>query len=103
MRTLEHLDPERQQKIARETLDHICPHCAPPGHGQIRGELEDLGFSTLILSAMSKVRLAVESKRKEGEAFMSRVETVLRDGLKEAGITGRVKAASSGSTAFIRN
>jgi len=38
------------------------------------------------------VQAAVESRRKKGEAFMTRVEGVLRDGLKEAGITARVES-----------
>src|ERR1700680_2885815 len=92
MRTLEHLDPERQQKIARETLDIYAPIAHRLGMGKIRGELEDLCFKYVDPIGYEQVRVAVEAKRKEGEAFMSRVEGVLRDGLKEAGITGRVES-----------
>src|SRR2546428_9405666 len=92
MRTLEHLEPDRQQKIARETLDIYAPIAHRLGMGKIRGELEDLGFKHVDPIGYEQVRVAVESKRKEGEAFMSRVEGVLRDGLKEAGITGRVES-----------
>jgi GTP pyrophosphokinase len=92
MRTLEHLDPERQQKIARETLEIYAPIAHRLGMGKIRGELEDLGFKYLDPIGFEQVRVAVESRRKEGEAFMARVEGVLRDGLKEAGITGRVES-----------
>ncbi len=92
MRTLEHLDPERQQKIARETLDIYAPIAHRLGMGKIRGELEDLGFKYVDPIGYEQVRVAVESRRKEGEAFMTRVEGVLRDGLKEAGITGRVES-----------
>src|SRR5258707_8969090 len=92
MRTLEHLDPERQQKIARETLDIYAPIAHRLGMGKIRGELEDLGFKYIDPIAHEQVRLAVESRRKAGEAFITRVEGVLRDGLKEAGITGRVES-----------
>src|ERR1700694_770440 len=87
MRTLEHLSPERQQKIAKETLEIYAPIAHRLGMGKIRGELEDLGFKYVDPIGYEQVRVAVESKRKEGEAFMSRVEGVLRDGLKEAGIT----------------
>src|ERR1700720_383747 len=92
MRTLEHLDNDRQQKIARETLDIYAPIAHRLGMGKIRGELEDLGFKHVDPIGYEQVRVAVEAKRKEGEAFMSRVEGVLRDGLKEAGITGRVES-----------
>ena len=92
MRTLEYLDPERQQKIARETLEIYAPIAHRLGMGKIRGELEDLGFKYVDPIGHEQVRLAVESRRKAGEAFMTRVEGVLRDGLKEAGITGRVES-----------
>src|SRR6266404_3319255 len=91
MRTLEHLPPDRQQKIARETLDIFGPIAHRLGMGKIRGELEDLGFRYLDPIAHEQVRVAVESRRKAGEVFITRVEAVLRDGLKEAGITGRVE------------
>src|SRR4249920_1536021 len=92
MRTLEHLPPERQQKIARETLDIYASIAHRLGMGKIRGELEDLGFRYVDPIGFEQVRVAVESRRKAGEAFMARVEGVLRDGLKEAGITGRVES-----------
>src|ERR1700684_613818 len=92
MRTLEHLDTDRQQKIARETLEIYAPIAHRLGMGKIRGELEDLGFKYVDPIGFEQVRAAVESRRKEGEAFMARVEGVLRDGLKEAGITGRVES-----------
>ena len=92
MRTLEHLAPERQQKIARETLDIYAPIAHRLGMGKIRGELEDLGFRYVDPIGYEQVQAAVESRRKKGEAFMARVEGVLRDGLKEAGITARVES-----------
>jgi GTP pyrophosphokinase len=92
MRTLEHLAPERRQKIARETLDIYAPIAHRLGMGKVRGELEDLGFRYVDPIGYEQVHLAVESRRKKGEAFMARIETVLRDGLKEAGITAKVES-----------
>jgi len=92
MRTLEHLEPDRQQKIARETLDIYAPIAHRLGMGKVRGELEDLGFRYVDPIGYEQVQAAVESRRKKGEAFMTRVEGVLRDGLKEAGITARVES-----------
>jgi guanosine-3',5'-bis(diphosphate) 3'-pyrophosphohydrolase len=92
MRTLEHLAPDRQQKIARETLDIYAPIAHRLGMGKIRGELEDLGFRYVDPIAFEQVHAAVEARRKAGEVFMARVEDLLRDKLKEAGITARVES-----------
>jgi guanosine-3',5'-bis(diphosphate) 3'-pyrophosphohydrolase len=92
MRTLEHLQPDRQQKIAKETLEIYGPIAHRLGMGKIRGELEDLGFQYLDPIAYEQVKQAVDSQRKVGEAFLSRVEGVVRDKLKEAGITAKVES-----------
>jgi GTP diphosphokinase / guanosine-3',5'-bis(diphosphate) 3'-diphosphatase len=92
MRTLEHLSPERQQKIAKETLEIYAPIAHRLGMGKIRGELEDLGFQYVDPIAYKQVKEAVELKRKEGEQFLAKVEQVLRDKLKEAGITAKVES-----------
>ena len=92
MRTLEHLAPERQQKIARETLEIYAPIAHRLGMGKIRGELEDLGFRYVDPIAYQQVHDAVEARRKAGEEFLAKVETVFRDKLKEAGITATVES-----------
>jgi guanosine-3',5'-bis(diphosphate) 3'-pyrophosphohydrolase len=92
MRTLEHLPPERQQKIAKETLEIYGPIAHRLGMGKIRGELEDLGFRFLDPLTHQQVHDAVESRRKQGEEFLARVEQTLRDKLKEAAITAEVES-----------
>src|SRR5271157_2965083 len=47
MRTLEYLPPEKQERIARETLDIYAPIAHRLGMGKVRGELEDLAFKFL--------------------------------------------------------
>jgi GTP diphosphokinase / guanosine-3',5'-bis(diphosphate) 3'-diphosphatase len=91
MRTLEHLPPERQQKIAKETLEIYGPIAHRLGMGKIRGELEDLGFRYQDPNTYQQVEEAVESRRKVGETFLAKVEHELRDKLKEAGITARIE------------
>ncbi len=92
MRTLEHLAPERQQKIARETLDIYGPIAHSLGMGKIRGELEDLGFRYLDPISYQQVHDAVEARRKVGQQFLDRVANTLREKLKDAGITARVES-----------
>jgi GTP diphosphokinase / guanosine-3',5'-bis(diphosphate) 3'-diphosphatase len=89
---LEHLPPERQQKIARETLDIYASIAHRLGMGKIRGELEDLGFRYVDPIGYQQIHDAVEARRKAGEAFLARVEQVFRDKLKEAGITATVES-----------
>src|SRR5215831_3140185 len=92
MRTLEHLPPDRQQKIAEETLDIYGPIAHRLGMGKIRGELEDLGFRYLDPIGYQQLQTAVEARRKKGEQFLDSVEHVLRDKLKEAGIAAEVES-----------
>ncbi|HEY6185986.1 MAG TPA: RelA/SpoT family protein, partial [Terriglobales bacterium] len=92
MRTLEHLPPERQHKIAKETLEIYGPIAHRLGMGKIRGELEDLGFRYLDPIGYHQLQEAVEGRRKQGEEFLAKVEKHLRDKLKEAGITAKVES-----------
>jgi len=92
MRTLEHLDPDRQQKIAKETLEIYAPIAHRLGMGKIRGELEDLGFRYIDPITYQQVHDAVEARRKTGEQFLANVGQMLRDKLKEAGITAKVES-----------
>src|SRR2546421_8783841 len=74
MRTLEHQPPDRQAKIAKETLDIYAPIAHRLGMGKIRGELEDLGFRYLDPIGYQQVHEAVEARRASGEDFLARVE-----------------------------
>src|SRR5438067_4003506 len=92
MRTLEHLPAERQQQIARETLDIYAPIAHRLGMGKIRGELEDLGFRYVDPIGYQQVHEAVEARRKAGKQFLAKMEELLREKLKEAGIEAKVES-----------
>jgi len=92
MRTLEHLAPERQHKIAEETLEIYAPIAHRLGMGKIRGELEDLGFRFLDPLGYEQVEKAVNARRKQGEAFLAKMQGIIGDKLKEAGIQARVES-----------
>ncbi len=95
MRTLQHLPPERQQAIARETMDIYAPLAARLGIWQFKWELEDLAFRYLEPEEYKRISAMVAARRAERERFVRRVERELRARLEEAGIeadvSGRVK------------
>src|ERR1700689_1693297 len=79
MRTLEHLQPERQHKIAEETLEIYAPIAHRLGMGKIRGELEDLGFRFLDPVGYEQVEKPVTAPRREGEAFRAKTLQTISD------------------------
>src|ERR1700722_5626197 len=91
MRTLQHLKPDRQEAIARETLDIYAPLAHRLGMGKVRGELEDLAFRYTDPVSYEQVSAAVEARRIEGEQFLRGVEDTLVEQLRENGIQARVE------------
>ena len=92
MRTLEHLSPEKQQKIARETLDIYAPLAHRLGMGKLRGELEDLAFRYTDPYAYLQVAQEVESLRGANQEFLAAIVETLQAKVAEAGIEGRVES-----------
>ncbi|HET6206473.1 MAG TPA: bifunctional (p)ppGpp synthetase/guanosine-3',5'-bis(diphosphate) 3'-pyrophosphohydrolase [Terracidiphilus sp.] len=91
MRTLEHLKPERQEAIARETMDIYAPLAHRLGMGKVRGELEDLAFRYTDPLSYEQMTEAVEARRVEGEQFLRGVEDALVEQLRENNIEARVE------------
>jgi guanosine-3',5'-bis(diphosphate) 3'-pyrophosphohydrolase len=90
MRTLEHLSEERQQAIARETLDIYAPLAHRLGMGKVRSELEDLSFRYVDPVGHDQIHSAVEAHRQQGETFLREIDALLREKLKENDITARI-------------
>ena len=91
MRTLEHLKPERQEAIARETMDIYAPLAHRLGMGKVRGELEDLAFRYTDPVSFEQMSAAVEARRVEGEQFLRGVDDILVEQLRENNIEARVE------------
>lgn len=92
MRTLEHLPPEKQKRIAQETLDIYAPIALRLGMARIRGELEDLAFSYLDPSGYRTLAQEVEEKRKDSQVFIQQVCRRLEDVFREQNIEARVES-----------
>ncbi|HVP63692.1 MAG TPA: bifunctional (p)ppGpp synthetase/guanosine-3',5'-bis(diphosphate) 3'-pyrophosphohydrolase [candidate division Zixibacteria bacterium] len=88
MRTLEHLSPERQTKIAKETLEIYAPLAHRLGMGKIRGELEDLAFPYVDPVGFKAVTDQVNRYRKDGERLLKQMEEVIHEKLRENHIDG---------------
>ena len=90
MRTLAALPPERQLRMARETMDIYAPIAHRLGMGKIRGELEDLAFRYLDPAAFEEVKKSVESRRKVSEEFLDEVRGEVEATMKRHGIPARI-------------
>jgi GTP pyrophosphokinase len=99
MRTLDSVSPERQHRIAQETMDIYAPIAHRLGMGKIRGELEDLSFKYLEPEAYAELVREIESKRHEHEKALQEIKRDVELNLAREGITarvdGRVKRAYS--------
>jgi guanosine-3',5'-bis(diphosphate) 3'-pyrophosphohydrolase len=95
MRTLEYLPVERQQRLARETLDIYAPFAHRFGLARIRWELEDLSFKYLDRKAYEEVSKSIKAKRREREHYIKKFVAPIEKRLKDEGfafeIGGRPK------------
>src|SRR6202023_2450312 len=91
MRTLEHLAPERQQRIAQETLDIYAPIAHRLGMGKIRAELEDLSFQYLEPEASAEMMKQFEAGRAADEAFLTDIRHTVEVNLARENIPARVE------------
>jgi guanosine-3',5'-bis(diphosphate) 3'-pyrophosphohydrolase len=95
MRTLDHMKPEKQERIARETLDIYAPLANRLGIGWLKSELEDLSFKYLDPAEYEGLTSKIQSRVKEREQFVQEVVDLLRGRLEEAKISadiyGRIK------------
>lgn len=86
MRTLEHLRPETQHRMAQECRDIYAPLAHRLGIARIRWELEDLSLKFLEPKAYRTIQDKINLKRGEREAFIENIRTPLGAALAESGI-----------------
>ena len=86
MRTLQHLSPEKQQRIALETREIFAPLANRLGIGRFKWELEDLCFKYLEPEAYRDIQALISERRIDREARIEKVADTLRDRLAEIGV-----------------
>ena len=99
MRTLEGLEPAKQVRIARETMEIYAPLAHRLGLGQIAHELEDHAFQYLEPESYERISGLLTASMESRERYVSQVEKMLRYELDRNGIkaelSGRAKHAFS--------
>jgi len=96
MRTLQHLAPEKQVRIAQETLDIYSPLANRLGLSSMKRELEDLSLRFTKPEIYYRLVQQVAKKMKEREQYTNDVlgilnQTLQDNGYKDAEVTGRPK------------
>lgn len=83
MRTLEFVNPEKQRRIARETLEIYAPFAHRFGLAKVKWELEDLSFKYLNKEAYDDLARKIKNKRREREAYINKFSTPIIEKLRE--------------------
>jgi guanosine-3',5'-bis(diphosphate) 3'-pyrophosphohydrolase len=90
MRTLDAMQPEKRQRIARETLEIYAPIANRLGLNDIYTELEDLAFRHRYPNRYNVLAKAVKVARGNRREVVGKVLEAINHRLKEAGIEASV-------------
>ncbi len=90
MRTLSALKPDKQRRIARETLDIYAPIANRLGMNNMRIEFEERGFEALYPMRARRLEAAVKSIAGNRKTIVLQIESALTACLKRENLPGRV-------------
>lgn len=96
MRTLEHVPREKQERIARETIEVYAQIANRLGIGELKGELEDLCFRYLDPENFALTKKIQETYLREGDMYITRIVALFKteldkEGVRTLDIHGRTK------------
>ena len=96
MRTLGYMPPEKQLRIAQDTLDFFAPLANLLGIWQFKWELEDLSFRYLHPQEYRRIATSMNERRVDREQYLQQVSANLREelakyNLDKAIVSGRSK------------
>jgi Guanosine polyphosphate pyrophosphohydrolases/synthetases len=90
MRTLEFQKPQKQMRIAQETMDIYVPLANRLGLHRIKLELEDLSFMYLKPDIYSQMTDWLDRNYAQDSKYIERIREELRVMMQDAGISGEV-------------
>jgi guanosine-3',5'-bis(diphosphate) 3'-pyrophosphohydrolase len=90
MRTLNVFPPDKQKRIAKETMDIYVPLAHRLGMYTIKWELEDLSFRYLEPDRYYELARKVAKKRREREALIKQVTSELKELMEKHGISAEI-------------
>ncbi len=90
MRTLGHMAPEKQQRIARETLDIYAPIADRLGISKIKVELDDLSLKYLEPEAYKDLTRLIAARKSERERYIQQIVNEVSSHIKGAGIKAKI-------------
>ena len=96
MRTLEFQSPEKQKKIAKETLDLYAPLAHRLGMYKIKSELEDISFKYLEPEEYAEMEKMIFDQKQAREEDIQKMKDILtnvmnENHIKDFSIKGRIK------------
>ena len=89
MRTLFARPPDKQRKIARETMEIYAPLANRLGMYNIRRELEDLSFKYLEPEQFDEIENLLADDKDDKQAYIQQTIAIMRDRLAQENITPR--------------
>lgn len=99
LRTLNALPPDKQKKIAKESLEIFAPLADRLNMGKLRVEMSDIAFSYVDPRRYKELKELIEKVNKSGEKTLKKIENEVSELLKKEKIkfeiSGRVKSVYS--------
>ncbi len=99
LRTLSALPPDKQKKIAKESLEVFAPLADRLNMGLLRVEMADLAFQYVDPKRFEELKNLIEKSNKSAEKSLKKIETEVAAALKREKIkftiSGRVKSVYS--------
>ena len=90
MRTLQHMRPEKQQEIARETLDIYSPIAQRLGISKIKVELDDLSLKYLEPEAYYDLVDKIAVRKSVRERYIQTIVDEVSEHIQNAGIKAQI-------------